>query len=59
MVWVTEAGDVCCQERLTTNAGIIVDMGVIVFPQWIRASERAYSRSQGPHRVVQKHKTSN
>lgn len=34
-------------------------MGVIFFPQCIRAPEWAYSRSRGPYRVVQKHKTSN
>lgn len=27
----------CCQERLTENTGIIVDMGVIFFPQSSRA----------------------
>ena len=27
----------CCQERLTGNTGIIVGMGVIFFPQCIRA----------------------
>lgn len=27
----------CCQERLTENTGIIVDMGVIFFPQCSRA----------------------
>lgn len=29
--------DGCCQERLTENTGIIVDTGVIFFPQCSRA----------------------
>lgn len=35
-VRVMEARDGCCQERLTRNTGIIVDMGVIFFPQCSR-----------------------
>lgn len=31
-VWVMGVRDGCCQERLTRNTGIIVDMGVIFFP---------------------------
>ena len=50
----------CCQERLTGNTGIIVDMGVISFPTMQQGPEWAYvGRSQGPHRVAQKHKTLN
>lgn len=39
---VTGVSAGCCQERLTENTGIIVDTGVIFFPQCSRApSERA------------------
>lgn len=36
-VWVMGVRAGCCQERLTGNTGIIVDMGVIFFPQCSRA----------------------
>lgn len=36
-VWVMWVRAGCCQERLTRNTGIIVDMGVIFFPQCNRA----------------------